>query len=189
MKRPMRARMSVDATALIKRIAQRDRAAFGELFAAFAPRVKSYLLKLGSDAAAAEELAQEAMLSVWRRAETYDPSKGAGSTWIFVIARNCRIDALRKERLDLVYDESQGADHADESDDQHKQLSDAQIGATVRAAMAELSPEQQDVVRLSYFEDRPHSEIAASLGLPLGTVKSRLRLAMLHLRSRLEKVS
>ena len=175
-----------DASQLIVRIGRdRDRAAFAALFGYFAPRIKSYLMRLGGDARAAEEPPQEPLLTVWRRAETFDPSRGAGSTWIFVIARNCRVDHLRRERLDLVYADTP-PDLMDEADDQEKTLSASESGEDVREAMLALPPDQREVVQLSFFEDRPHSEIAARLGLPLGTVKSRLRLAMARLRARLE---
>lgn len=158
-----------------------DRAAFEALFAHFAPRVKGYLLKLGAGGALAEDLAQEAMLTLWRKARLYDPTKASAATWIFTIARNLRIDAIRRERRPdfdpndpaLVPDDEPAADALmiREDDD-----------ARVRAAMAALSPEQAQVVRMSFFADKPHSQIAAELGLPLGTVKSRLRLAMVRIR-------
>jgi RNA polymerase sigma-70 factor (ECF subfamily) len=160
----------------------RDRLAFAALFRHFAPRVKTYLIRLGTPAAAAEDLAQETMLSVWRKADQFDPAKAEAATWIFAIARNLRIDAVRRERrpeapvevLDCVADDAPPADEV---------VAAGQREARVRAALASLPPEQAQVVALSYFDDRPHGEIAAALGIPLGTVKSRLRLAMGRVRA------
>ncbi len=163
---------------------KRDRGAFATLFEHFAPRVKSYMLRLGVANDAAEELAQEALLTVWRKAEAYDPAKSAASTWIFAIARNLRIDVARRDN------------RAPPRDDPVLELSsppapDAAISANedevrVGEAIATLPPDQARVIALAFFSDKPHSEIAAELKLPLGTVKSRLRLAMIRLRARLE---
>lgn len=168
---------------LVGAIATRqDRAAFAELFTYFAPRVKAYLLRLGAAPAAAEDLAQETMLTVWRKAALFDPAKASMSTWIFTIARNLRIDALRRERYPEVphEDVADAADPAPQADDV---LLLAQNQARVRAAIDALPAEQAQVVRLSFFADKPHREIERELGIPLGTVKSRLRLAMRHIRS------
>ncbi len=167
---------------LIGRIAaQADRAAFAELFQHFAPRVKSYGLRLGASAPAAEELAQETLLAVWRKAAQFDPERASASTWIFTIARNLRIDTLRRERPPPPPE-----DDADPAPLADALLTEAEHGGRVRRALAQLPPEQLQVIRLSFFSDAPHSAIAESLGLPLGTVKSRLRLAMTRLRSLLE---
>ena len=160
--------------------AHADREAFASLFGHFAPRVKSYMLRLGAEPAQAEELAQETMLSVWRKAAAFDRAKAAPSTWIFTIARNLRIDAARRGRRgDPAPDPSDEPDAA--------RTPDAVLAATqsehrIRAALSALPAEQAEVVRLSFFSDKPHSEIAEALQLPLGTVKSRLRLAMGRLR-------
>ncbi len=163
--------------------AEADREAFAGLFNHFAPRVKSYLTRLGASSAAAEELAQETMLSVWRKAAQFDPARAGASTWIFTIARNLRIDALRKERPQPLEE--------DPTDVAPEPAADAVVFAAerdvrVRAALKALSREQAEVIELSFFSEAAHSEIAERLGLPLGTVKSRLRLAMNRLRSLLE---
>ena len=166
---------------LIAAIAARgDRAAFAGLFGHFAPRVKSYMLRMGATPQQAEELAQETLLTVWRKAAAFDPAKAAASTWIFTIARNLRIDALRRERRpDPEPDPSETPD-ADPTPD--AALVATQSEGRVRHALLSLPAEQAEVIRLSFFSDKPHSEIAAELGLPLGTVKSRMRLAMGRLR-------
>lgn len=167
---------------LLSRVAQGDRAAFAALFEAYAGRVKGYLLRLGAPGAVAEDLAQDAMVSVWRRAATYDAARAKASTWIFVIARNCWIDRLRREKVELAY--RAGLDDPEAGDDAPDEEVEREDEATrMRAIVETLSEEQKAVVRLSFFEDKPHSEIAAELKLPLGTVKSRLRLAMMKLRA------
>jgi len=160
----------------------RDRAAFQALFGHFAPRVKSYLMRLGAPAAQAEDLAQEAMLSLWRKAHLFDPAKASVGTWVFTIARNLRIDAIRREKrpeLDpadpmLTPEAGPGAEDGLQAVEQEGRL---------RAALKTLPPDQIRVVELSFFADKPHNQIAAELAIPLGTVKSRLRLAMLRLRA------
>jgi RNA polymerase sigma-70 factor (ECF subfamily) len=165
--------------------ATRSRESFALLFARFAPRVKSYLLRLGARHDQAEELAQEALLTVWRKAAYYDPSRASASTWIFTIARNLRIDCIRRER------HPEDLEHEPEMTPPAPPSADEVVGAAereqrVRVAIQTLSREQAEVVRLSFFHEKAHSEIAAALGLPLGTVKSRLRLAMARLRGQLE---
>jgi RNA polymerase sigma factor (sigma-70 family) len=170
---------------LIGRIAQRDRAAFVALFGHFAPRVKAYLRRLGADDASAEELVQEVMLAVWRRAASFNPALAAVSTWVFTIARNKRIDRLRRERhpeLDpddpaLAPDPVIGADRVIET---------AEIGVRLRGALATLPDEQRSLLEMAFFEDKSHRAIAAETRLPLGTVKSRIRLALARLRVALE---
>lgn len=173
-----------DTATLILAIASRgDRQAYATLFRLFAPKVKAFLLRRG--ATAPEELTQEIMLNVWRKAMSFDPHRGTAEAWIFTIARNANIDAARRLRgqplIDL--DPTTEAPEPSRADDE---LEAAEEAHRVRAAIACLSPEQYDVVRLSFFDDRPHSEISERLGLPLGTVKSRLRMAMKRLRERLD---
>jgi RNA polymerase sigma-70 factor (ECF subfamily) len=163
---------------------QRDRAAFQLLFDHFAPRVKGYLMRLGAGNAVAEDLAQEAMLMLWRKAALFDPGKASASTWIFTIARNLRIDAIRKERRPELdpNDPSlmpEGERQADETIDW------AQAEDRLRTALADLPREQAQIIELSFLSEKPHSAIANELGLPLGTVKSRIRLAMARLRTAL----
>ncbi|HVK79738.1 MAG TPA: sigma-70 family RNA polymerase sigma factor, partial [Verrucomicrobiae bacterium] len=172
--------------ALLVRIAAGERAAFATLFGRYAAKVKGYLIRLGARGAAAEDLAQDAMVAIWRRAASFDASKAKASTWIFVIARNAWIDRLRRERVELAYRGSLII--SEESDDEAPDdaAERLQTEEQMSAAMALLSEEQKQVVRLSFFEDRPHSEIAEHLSLPLGTVKSRLRLALMKLRAHWE---
>ncbi len=164
---------------------RRDRVAFAGLFAHFAPRLKAYLIRSGCEATAAEEVVQEVMVTLWRRAETFDPTQASASTWVFTIARNKRIDRMRRERrpeIDpddpaLRPEAEPAADHAVEA---------AQNSERLRAAMTVLPAEQQEILRLAYFEDLPHSAIAERCDMPLGTVKSRIRLALTKLRKTLK---
>ncbi|WP_404322897.1 sigma-70 family RNA polymerase sigma factor [Azospirillum doebereinerae] len=158
-----------------------DRLAFGTLFGHFAPRLKTYLRRLGCESGAAEELVQEVMLLVWRRAETYDPVQASASTWVFTIARNKRIDTLRREqRPEIDPNDPALVTEPDEAAD--RRLEARQSNDRLRAALKDLPPEQAELLRMAYFEDKPHSVISAEHGIPLGTVKSRLRLAMERLR-------
>lgn len=167
-----------ELNALLLRVAASgDRAAFAALFSHFAPRVKAYLLRLGAPPALAEDLAQEALLNLWRKAHLFDPAKASVATWLFTIARNLRIDAIRRERRPELEPEDLAPEAAaDEA------LALAGDEARLRAALRQLPPDQMQVVELSFFADKPHSQIAGELGIPLGTVKSRLRLAMARLK-------
>jgi RNA polymerase sigma-70 factor (ECF subfamily) len=170
---------------LMARIAQGDRAAFARLFAHYAPRVKGYLLRLGLEAAQAEEVAQEVMVTVWRKAASFDPRQAGVATWIFRIARNRRIDVFRREQRGGLDPDDPGLQPApqDRPDQAHEA---AGREARVRAAMAELPEDQRRLVREAFYEDLSHGQIADKTGLPLGTVKSRLRAAFARLRLRLD---
>lgn len=175
-----------DPNSLIAAIARSgDRAAFAALFDHFAPRVKGLLMRGGASAELAEEVAQETLLAVWRKAALFDPAKASASTWIATIARNLRIDIARREtrsRLSQVYEilDEEAPEQPDAT------LSGAERDARVRAAMTQLSVDQYRVVELAFLEGFSHQDVADRLAIPLGTVKSRLRLALSHLRSRLE---
>jgi RNA polymerase sigma-70 factor, ECF subfamily len=172
-----------DAADWIRAIAEKaDRAAFAALFEFYAPRIKAMLMRLGAAADAADDLAQETLLTVWRKAAYFDPARASASAWIFTIARNLRIDRLRgdnRAKLYALYEmvEPEGPENPDSA------LNAAERDQRVRAALKELSQEQVSVVQLSFFEGRAHGDIAALLNLPLGTVKSRVRLAMARLRN------
>jgi RNA polymerase sigma-70 factor (ECF subfamily) len=164
--------------------AHQDRSAFAELFRYFAPRIKTYMQRSGVGEAAAEELAQETMLSVWRKAAQFDHAGAGAGAWIFSIARNLRIDAFRhdKRQFFAAASEIEAEFQIDESPLADSRMATAQSEARVRAALTELFPEQLRVVELSFFDEKAHAEIAQILNIPLGTVKSRLRLAMNRLR-------
>lgn len=172
---------------LLDAVAQaRDRNAFARLFAYFAPRVKSFLIRSGLADAVAEEVTQEVMIAVWRKASYFDPGRAGASTWVFTIARNRRIDWLRRARSRTADHFPDPGDEADTPPSGEDIALMAEREEEVRKALATLSDEQATVVRLSFFSDKPHAEIARELGIPLGTVKSRVRLALNRLRTLLD---
>lgn len=164
---------------------RRDVDAFEVIFKHFAPRVKTYMAKLSADTQTAEELMQETMIAVWNKADQFDVAKGALSTWIFTIARNQRIDAVRRARRP-EFDPTDPAFVPDEEQPADLRIAERQSASQLRAAMADLPKEQSTLLELAYFEESTHSAIAKKLNLPLGTVKSRLRLAFNKLRAALD---
>ena len=156
-----------------------DRAAFAELFAYFAPRVKSFLMKSGSTAEMAEECAQEVMATVWNKAHMFDGSKASVSTWIFTIARNRRIDMIRKQRRPEPEDLPWGPQEERSADDTVALQQETEI---LGRALSDLPVKQRQLIERAYFGELTHAEIASETGLPLGTIKSRLRLALDRLR-------
>jgi RNA polymerase sigma factor (sigma-70 family) len=197
--RPEQARPSIGASKglktkvewadLIGRVASRgDREAFRSLFEYFAPRIKGFMLKAGCSADEAEEIAQTTLIAVWRKAGQFDPSTTGAAAWIFTIARNLRIDSLRRSaRMGRFGDDAELADNPDPTEPADVTVSRVEDASRVKAAIARLSAEQSRVIRLSFIEERPHPEIASLLGIPLGTVKSRIRLAMNRLRDFLDE--
>jgi RNA polymerase sigma-70 factor (ECF subfamily) len=157
----------------------RDRVAFGKLFDYFAPRLRGMLMKNGFGAAQADDVIQDVMLSVWRKAASFNPERANVSGWIFQIARNRQIDVIRKERRpmpeELAMPESTDVDG-------EQVLGVEQEVAKLRAAIARLTPDQRDLVQKAYLGELTHSEIQAQTGLPLGTIKSRIRLGLERLR-------
>lgn len=171
---------------LIQSVAKNlDREAFAALFDAFSPRIKSFMIRKGASPEVAEDLVQETMISVWRKAGLYDPAKGSALTWIFTIARNLRIDRIRKESSVPL---SELGDYDAPSDDLggDEIVSRREEAIHVTRALADIPAEQKQVLMLAFVDDISQSEIAARLNLPLGTVKSRMRLAYARLRKTLE---
>lgn len=156
------------------------RNSFAQLFKAFAPRVKAFVMSQGLNNQMAEELAQDTMLSVWRKAHLFDPKKAKASTWIYTIARNLRIDLARKEARKKPLPENLWHDFEVQSAD--NALISQESNLEIREALSKLSQDQQEVLKLSFFENLSHSETANALGLPLGTVKSRIRIGILKLK-------
>jgi len=157
----------------------RDKEAFAALFSHFAPRVKGFLIKSGAAADLAEECAQDVMVTLWNKAHLFDPSRASVATWIFTIARNRRIDILRKENRPEPEDLPWGPDA---EPDQADVLALQQESSRLKAAIQALPDAQRDLIQKAYFGDLSHSEIAVQTGLPLGTIKSRIRLALDRLR-------
>jgi RNA polymerase sigma-70 factor (ECF subfamily) len=169
----------------MREVAQnRDRTSFEVLFDAFAPKVKSFLIRRGLDTPSAEDLMQDVLLSVWTKAGLYDTSRGSLQAWIFTIARNALIDRARRRKPDLSIDMIEW-DPVDESESSEQRLLREERASRLKVAMQSISSDQLAVLHLAYQDELSQSEIATKLGLPLGTVKSRLRLAYTHLRSSL----
>ena len=165
---------------LIKKVETlKDTAAFEELFNHFAPRVKAFLMKSGADPQMAEECSQEVMATVWRKAHLFDPSRASASTWIFTIARNKKIDAIRKQNRPEPEQLYQDQDY---EPDQETIVELQQEAERLTSALEELPEKQRVLVEKAYLGELSHSEIAEITGLPLGTIKSRIRLALEKLR-------
>jgi len=166
-----------------------DRDAFARIFEYFAPRLIAFFARAGLPREAAEEVAQETMIAVWTKASLYDPANAGVATWVYTIARNARIDRLRREgrRARIESEVVEDEEPTDASGEDY--LLVGERDERIRAAVEALPLDQAKVVRLSFFADKPHSEIARELGVPLGTVKSRLRLAMAKIRAAWESES
>jgi RNA polymerase sigma-70 factor (ECF subfamily) len=170
----------IDWGEMLRRVAEaQDSEAFAALFAHFGPRVKAYLIKSGADAASAEECAQDVMVTVWRKAGQFDPARASAATWIFTIARNRRIDMLRRDKRPEPEDLPWGPEA---EPDQEDALALQQESAQLAVALQDLPEAQRSMIERAYFSDLTHSEIADATGLPLGTIKSRIRLALERLR-------
>lgn len=165
---------------LVSRVREtKDREAFASLFRHFAPRVKAFLMKSGANEGLAEECTQEVMATLWTKAHMFDPSRASVSTWVFTIARNRKIDALRRmkrpEPEDLPWGPEAEPDQADV-------MTLRQESEKLAEAIASLPEKQRDLIQRAYFGDLSHAQIAEETGLPLGTIKSRIRLALERLR-------
>ena len=158
---------------------QRDQQAFAALFGHFAPRIKGFLMRSGAAPDLAEECAQEVMATLWHKAHLFDPTKASVATWIFSIARNRLIDRIRKQRRPEPQDLPWGPEG---EPDQADALALAEDTQKLVQALATLPDKQRQLIERAYFGDLSHSEIAAETGLPLGTIKSRIRLALDRLR-------
>lgn len=166
---------------------QGDRQAFARLFTYYAPRVKAYLMRGGCDECQAEELAQESLLMLWRKAAHFDATQASVGTWLFTIARNLRVDRFRSLGAGHVpYDDADLQAVADEAPPPDERLHLAQLCERMRAALHCMPAAQARVLRLCYFEGQPHTSIANELQVPLGTVKSRMRSALAYLRRALQ---
>ena len=170
---------------LLMRAANGDADAYADLFAFFAPRLKTFYLRRGLEGGAAEDLTQEAMLRVWRHAAQFDPARAAPGAWVFGIARNLRADMLRRQSqgpLELDLPEPYAPDDTPEA-----VVMQAQVALRLQAALNRLPESQQAAVRLAYLGDLTHKEAHHILGIALGTLKSRLRMALVRLRAAMDE--
>ncbi len=161
---------------------KRDKEAFKTLFDYYAPRVKSFIMRSGISEITAEEVAQEALMTVWRKADKYNPALASASTWIFTIARNKKIDRLRKDARPLP--DANDPTFAGPGVDTPETTAWHSINAAkVHAALDQLPEDQRKVLKLAFIEENPHAAVSEMLGIPLGTVKSRIRLGLEKLRT------
>lgn len=162
---------------------QRDKAAFSELFDHFAPRLKGFVMRSGMGGGQAEEVVQEVMLTVWRKADLFDPGRAQVSGWIYQIARNRQIDVIRKENRPVPEElyEDQGS-----MPDASQVVGLEQEANELRQALGRLKPDQREMIEKAYLGELTHQEIKSQTGLPLGTIKSRIRLGLERLRHELK---
>lgn len=175
--------VETDWAALMLRVRDhQDKAAFAAIFRHFAPRVKAFLMKSGAEASLAEECAQDVMATLWQKAHLFDPSRASVATWVFTIARNRRIDALRKARRP----EPEELDWGPEPEPDQAEVFEAQQETKrLGVALAQLPDKQRALIERAFYGDLSHTEIAAETGLPLGTIKSRIRLALERMRQQM----
>ena len=175
--------------ALMRLVAQnRDREAFSTLFDHLAPKVKAFLIRRGINAAGADDVMQDVMLNVWTKAGLYDAPRGSLQAWVFTIARNALIDRVRRQKSDISIDMIEW-DPADETEGSEERMLREERATKLNSAMKDIPPDQFTILQLAFHEELTQTEIASKLGLPLGTVKSRMRLAYAHLRGRMELTS
>ncbi|WP_418887986.1 sigma-70 family RNA polymerase sigma factor [Octadecabacter algicola] len=163
----------------------RDRAAFALLFDHFAPRLKGFIMRSGTGSGQAEEIVQDVMLTVWRKAEQFDPERAQVSAWVYQITRNRQIDVIRKENKPLP--EELGEDPSAEPD-ASQILAVEQEAGQLKDALGRLKPEQREIIEKAYMGELTHQEISTQTGLPLGTIKSRIRLGLEKLRHELKEL-
>ncbi len=169
-----------------------DRQAFARLFDDCTPRLRAWLMKAGAPKDEADEIAQETMIKVWQKAKQFDRSRASGSAWIFAIARNQRIDLIRKKNVRSRTQDNFAQEYPLHVDEPALPDADLAVGDTqahIREGMKQLSEDQFEVINLAFFDGLSHRQIAAQLDLPVGTVKSRIRLAFARLKSELADVT
>jgi len=178
-------RSNAEDVALIRRMAEADETALGALYDQWSRSLYSLVVHLLKDADEAEDVVEETFWQAWRKASTYEPSKGAVSTWLLTIGRRKALDRLRaqkRRREDSVKSERIFADIPSSEPDPSRSAEGSDVREQVRAAIRELPDEQREVLELGYFSGLSQTEIADATGQPLGTVKTRMRLAMQKLR-------
>lgn len=163
----------------------RDRDAFVLLFDHFAPRLKGFVMRTGTGSGQAEEIVQEVMLTVWRKADQFDPERAQVSAWIYQITRNRQIDVLRKENRPLPEELSH---NVDQEPDAGQIMAVEQEADQLKDALGRLKPDQRDIIEQAYLGELTHQEISTQTGLPLGTIKSRIRLGLERLRHELKEL-
>lgn len=178
---------TMDPVALMAGVRDRNRTALEKIFTHFGPRIKALMQRSGADPALAEDIMQDVFVTVWTKADQYDSRRGSVSAWIFTIARNARIDRLRRQSSS-PYEDVESLDLPDDSDGAEELIYADQRAELVTKAIDELPCEQRSIIELAFMHDMKQTEIAARLTIPLGTVKSRTRLAFAKLKQRLEAI-
>lgn len=176
---------NADDVALIRRMVDVDESALGALYDRWVTSLYSLALKLLGDSDEAEDVVEETFWQAWRKAGSYEPSRGAVSTWLLTIGRRKALDRLRsrkRRREDSLDDDRSLLDAPSPSADPHADAAATETRAAIRAALRDLPPEQRQVLELGYFQGMSQSEIADATGQPIGTVKTRTRLALQKLR-------
>ena len=163
-----------------------DIGSFKKIFEYFSPRLKSFLMKSGAEENIAEEIIQETMTIIWTKADYYDPKVASPSTWIYTIARNKKIDILRKSRKAILEDIETAVLPAIEPKTEENIEHDQKFDIIAQHLDA-LPKDQLDLLKMNFFEEKSHGEISELTGIPLGTVKSRIRLALEKIRGKLDK--
>lgn len=164
---------------------QRDKAAFAKLFDHYAARLKGFVMRAGAPKAQAEDIVQEVMLTVWRKAHLFDPERAQVSSWIYQIARNRQIDVIRKEARP-VPEALMNDTESDDEPDAGQVIAIEQESDKLRQALDKLAPAQREMIERAYLGELTHTEIRDATGLPLGTIKSRIRLGLERLRHELK---
>lgn len=176
---------NADDVALMRRMVEADETALGALYDRWVRSLYSLVLHLLKDPDEAEDVVEETFWQAWRKADSYEPSRGAVSTWLLTIGRRKALDRLRarkRSREDLMGDDRSLADLPSSAPDPSIDVEGAELRESVRLALNDLPSEQREVLELGYFNGLSQSEIADVTGQPLGTVKTRMRLAMQKLR-------
>nr|WP_242651037.1 sigma-70 family RNA polymerase sigma factor [Yoonia tamlensis] len=163
----------------------RDRNAFAQLFDHFAPRLKGFIMRSGTSSGQAEEIVQDVMLTLWRKADQFDPERAQVSAWVYQIARNRQIDVIRKENRPVPEELSQDTD---QEPDASQVLAIEQEAGQLKDAIARLKPDQREIIEKAYLGELTHQQISTQTGLPLGTIKSRIRLGLERLRHELKEL-
>ena len=172
--------------ALVNIAKSQDIESFKKIFDYFSPRLKSFLMRSGADEAIAEEIVQETMTIIWIKADYYDPKVASPSTWIYTIARNKKIDILRKSRKAILEDIETAVLPPIESKADENIEHDQKFDMVARY-LDDLPADQLDLLKMNFFEEKSHGEISEITKIPLGTVKSRIRLALEKIRGKLEQ--
>ena len=167
---------------LIQQAAAGDRSAFDKLYRRYSRAVFGLALRRLGDRGRAEDAVQETFVSVWRSARTYRPERGPGAPWLYGIARNAIVDRSRAR----VEPPAEAPDEASPESGPHERAEQAWTQWQVHRALERLPEREREVVALAYWSELSQSEVAARLGIPLGTVKTRTRSALMHLAEILE---